>query len=214
MKGMDLSGAWHLSCSYGQGEVQVPGDYYSDLLALGWIPDPYVGEQAERLKEIDLTPTYTRTFTYTPDSAVCRAVVRFHGVDTIAEIALNGVPLRGTDNMHCTWDFDVLPMLRAGENTLVVTFRDPRVTFAEHQKRRPLRGADDSIDGFQSVRKAFYQSGWDFAPEVVNVGLFRPVELVLMESASLEAVTLRQDTNAERAEITVLTRLGQPTPTG
>ena len=207
MKRMDLSGNWQLTCPLGQGAVQVPGDYYSDLLALGLIDDPYVGENAESLKAIELTPTYTRTFTYTPGEVARRAVVRFHGVDTLAEIFLNGVSLGETDNMHCCWSFDVLPLLNVGENTLAVTFRDPRVTFAEHHARRPLRGADDSIDGFQSVRKAFYQSGWDFAPEVVNVGLFRPVELVLMEEASLEGVTLRQTTTQDKAEITVLTRV-------
>ena len=207
MRRIELNGRWRMSCSYGQGEVTVPGDYYSDLLAWGKIPDPYEGQNAEALKEVEITPTYTRTFTYTPDEVTRRAVLRFHGVDTLATVSLNGVPLGETDNCHCRFDYDVTGLLAEGENTIRVVFRDPRPVFAEHHKRRPLRGADDSIDGYQNVRKAHFMSGWDFAPEMVNAGLFRPVELLLYEEASFEAVTLRQNTSAERATITVLCKV-------
>lgn len=207
MRRLDLNGVWRMSCPYGQGEVTIPGDYYSDLLAWGEIPDPYVGENAEALKEVEITPTYTRTFTYTPDSKVCRTVLRFHGVDTLATVSLNGATLGETDNCHCRFDYDVTGQLVEGENTVAVAFHDPRPVFAEYHKRRPLRGADDSIDGYQNVRKAHFMSGWDFAPEMVNAGLFRPVELLLYEEAAFEAVTLRQDTTADEAKITVLSKV-------
>ena len=207
MKRVDLNGAWRMSCSYGQGEVTVPGDYYSDLLAWGVIPEPYVGMNSLVLRDKVIDPTYTRMFTYTPDEATRRAVLRFHGVDTLATVSLNGVTLGETDNCHCRFDYDVTALLAEGENTIEVAFHDPRPVFAEHHKRRPLRGADDSIDGYQNVRKAHFMSGWDFAPEMVNAGLFRPVELLLYEEAAFEAVTLRQDTNADEAKITLLSKV-------
>ena len=207
MQRVDLNGRWRMSCPYGQGEVTVPGDYYSDLLAWGVIPDPYVGKNAESLKEVEITPTYTRSFTYTPDEATRRAVLRFHGVDTLATVSLNGVTLGETDNCHCRFDYDVTALLTEGENVIEVAFHDPRPVFAEYHRRRPLRGADDSIDGYQNVRKAHFMSGWDFAPEMVNAGLFRPVELLLLEEASFEGVTLRQDTNADEAKITVMSKV-------
>ena len=196
-----------MSCSYGQGDVIVPGDYYSDLLAWGVIPEPYVGQNTGALFDKVIDPTYTRAFTYTPDEDTRRAVLRFHGVDTLATVSLNGVTLGETDNCHCRFDFDVTALLAEGENTIEVVFRDPRPVFAEHHKRRPLRGADDSIDGYQNVRKAHFMSGWDFAPKMVNAGLFRPVELLLWEEASFAGVTLRQDTAAAEAQITVLSKV-------
>ncbi len=207
MRRMDLNGTWRMSCPYGQGEVSVPGDYYSDLLAWGAIPDPYDGTNAEALKDVEITPVYTRTFTYTPDEATRRAVLRFHGVDTLAAVSLNGVTLGETDNCHYRFDYDVTALLAEGENTIKVTFHDPRPVFAAHHARRPLRGADDSIDGYQNVRKAHFMSGWDFAPEMVNAGLYRPVELLLYEEASFEAVTLRQQTTADEAQITVMSKV-------
>ena len=207
MRRLDLNGAWRMSCPYGQGEVTVPGDYYSDLLAWGVIPEPYKGQNPEALKDVEITPIYTKSFTYTPDEVTRRAVLRFHGVDTLATVSLNGVTLGETDNCHCRFDYDVTALLAEGENTIEAAFRDPRPVFAEYHKRRPLRGADDSMDGYQNVRKAHFMSGWDFAPEMVNAGLFRPVELLLCEEASFEAVTLRQDTTADRAKITVLSKV-------
>ena len=207
MRRLDLNGAWRMSCSYGQGEVTVPGDYYSDLLAWGVIPEPYEGMHSLALCDKVIDPTYTRTFTYTPDEVTRRAVLRFHGVDTLATVSLNGVTLGETDNCHCRFDYDVTALLAEGENTIEVAFHDPRPVFAEHHKRRPLRGADDSIDGYQNVRKAHFMSGWDFAPEMVNAGLFRPVELLLLGEASFEEVTLRQDATADEAKITVLSKV-------
>ena len=207
MRRLDLNGAWQMYCPYGQGEVTVPGDYYSDLLAWGVIPDPYEGQNAEALKEVEITPTYTRRFTYTPDEGTRRAVLRFHGVDTLATVSLNGVTLGETDNCHCRFDYDVTARLAEGDNVIEVVFHDPRPVFAEHHKRRPLRGADDSIDGYQNVRKAHFMSGWDFAPEMVNAGLFRPVELLLYEEAAFADVTLRQNTTADEAQITVLSKV-------
>ncbi len=214
MRRVDLNGRWRMACPYGQGAVTVPGDYYSDLLAWGAIPDPYEGTNAEALKEVAITPTYTRNFTYTPDEDTRRAVLRLHGVDTLATVSLNGVALGETDNCHCRFDYDVTALLVEGENTVEVAFRDPRPVFAEHHRRRPLRGADDSIDGYQNVRKAHFMAGWDFAPEMVNAGLFRPVELLLYGEAFFEEVTLRQNTRADVAEITLLSKVSAAYPDG
>ena len=196
-----------MSCSMGQGTAQVPGDYYSDLLALGLIPEPYDRQNPEGLKNVPIDPVYTRTFTYTPTADIRRAVLRLEGVDTYATITLNGQVVGDTNNAHRTWDYEVLPLLIAGENTLQVTFQDPRPVFAEHHRRRPLRGADDSIDGYQGTRKPHFMSGWDFSPEMVNAGLFRPVELRLYQEVGFAGVTLRQQTDRDRACITVKSRV-------
>ena len=208
MRRADLNGGWRMSCSYGQGDVTVPGDYYSDLLAWGVIPEPYEGENTIPLRDKVIDPVYSRTFAYFPSEDIRRAVLRFHGVDTYATVRLNGVTLGETDNCHCRYDYDVTDRLAEGINTIEVVFRDPRPIFAEHHARRPLRGADDSIDGYQGTRKAHFMAGWDFAPEMVNAGIYRNVELLLYEEASLEEVTLRQNTCAEQAEVTVLAQVG------
>lgn len=203
MKLIDLCGAWTLESPYGGGLVQVPGDFYSDLTALDVLPEPYIGDNAKRLPALELNPVYTRTFTYNREEEIHRAVLSFAGVDTLARIYLNNHLLGETNDMHTTWEYDVLGKLKEGENTIRVEFRDPRPVYAENHARRPLRGAEDSLPGYQFVRKAHFMTGWDFAPEMINVGLFRPVELRLYEEAALEAVTLRQQTDPSMARLFV-----------
>lgn len=208
MKKIDLCGAWRMTCSLGQGEATVPGDYYSDLLAWGAIPEPYADENAIALREVPIDPVYTRCFEYTPTEGIRRAVLRLEGVDTLATVTLNGHTLGDTDNGHCRFDYDVTDLLTAGTNVLAVAFRDPRPGYAEWAAEHPnLRGSDESIPGYHSIRKAHFTAGWDFAPQMVNAALYRPVSLLLYEEAAFVGVTLRQQTTAERAEIAVKTRV-------
>ncbi|MBR3778398.1 MAG: glycoside hydrolase family 2 protein [Clostridia bacterium] len=208
MKRMDLNGRWQMICSLGQGEATVPGDYYTDLLAWGVIPEPYEQENAVALRDLPIDPVYTRSFTYAPSEPIRRAVLRFHGVDTLATVTLNGQVLGETDNCHCRFDYDVTDLLTDGDNVVAVAFRDPRPWYAEWAKEHPnLRGSDESLSGYHSIRKAHFTAGWDFAPQMVNAGLFRPVGLLLMEEASFDGVTLRQQTDPEAAHIVVKTRV-------
>ena len=203
LKKIALSGTWTMACARGQGEVQVPGDFYSDLLALGYISDPYFSDNVQQLEEIPLNVTYTKTFVFTGVESTRCALLRFHGVDTLAQVYLNGHYLGRTNNMHCLWEFEVSEYLVEGENHLCVELEDPRPYFAEHHKRRPLRGGDEAIDGYQSLRKAHFMAGWDFAPRMLNVGLFRPVELLIPDKAFLRKVSVRQDTGAQTAMLCV-----------
>ena len=208
MRRVDLSGRWQMICSLGQGEATVPGDYYNDLLAWGKIPEPYEQENAVALRDLPIDPVYTRCFTYTPSEPIRRAELRFHGVDTLATVSLNGQVLGETDNCHRRFDYDVTDLLIAGDNVVAVAFRDPRPGYAEWAAEHPnLRGSDESIPGYHSIRKAHFSAGWDFAPQMVNAGLFRPVELLLPEEASFAGVTLRQQTDPDEATITVKTRV-------
>lgn len=208
MRRVDLNGTWQMICSLGQGEATVPGDYYNDLLAWGVIPEPYRQENAVALREVPIDPVYTRRFAYTPTDGVCRAVLRFEGVDTLATVSLNGVTLGETENCHCRFEYDVTDLLVEGDNVIAVAFRDPRPWYEQWAKEHPnLRGSDESIPGYHSIRKAHFSAGWDFAPQMVNAGLFRPVELLLWEEASFDGVTLRQQTDEKKATIAVKTRV-------
>jgi beta-mannosidase len=125
MKKLLLNGSWTLE-SPGLSEppvpAQVPGSVYNDLLCAGRMPDPFYRDnemQALALMENDFY--YTRTFSVPEDLFDCsELLLRCEGLDTVAEIRINGVTVGRADNMHRTWEYDVREFLKAGENEITV----------------------------------------------------------------------------------------------
>ncbi|MBQ7933772.1 MAG: glycoside hydrolase family 2 protein, partial [Lachnospiraceae bacterium] len=89
--------------------AQVPGSVYNDLLACGKMEDPYY-----RDNELEALKIMEHDFEYTTIFAVEAELLReeqillaFEGVDTLADIYLNGVHLAYVNNMHRSWEFPV-----------------------------------------------------------------------------------------------------------
>ena len=171
--------------------AQVPGCAHLDLMRAGVIPDPFV-----RLHERDVTWVdqsdwvYETTFTL-DNGAQPNTFLRFHGLDTIAEITLNGEPLGATDNMHLMYEFPVTGKLIPGENHLQVVFRSAWRVGGERQAEWNADGEDtlpyhwDNWNPRAFVRKAQYQYGWDWGPVLRGCGIWQPVELVTVPVARL-----------------------------
>ena len=130
MKKLLLNGSWTLEIP-GLSEppvpAQVPGSVYNDLLCAGRMPDPFYRDnemQALALMENDFY--YTRTFSVPEDLFDCsELLLRCEGLDTVAEIRINGVTVGRADNMHRTWEYAVREFLKAGENYGYSVFSDP-----------------------------------------------------------------------------------------
>lgn len=118
--------------------AQIPGDIYAALLKTGKMPDPFFGDneyQAKALMEEDYE--YRTVFNYEEAQFKdCQEVIlRFDGIDTIADIYLNGCCLGKVDNMHRIWEFPVGELLENGKNTLRVIIRSPLKFMAEAFKK-------------------------------------------------------------------------------
>lgn len=169
--------------------AQVPGNVHLDLMRNGVIADPFQRMHERSCAWVDETDWVYET-TFPVEKPPAHAYLLFHGLDTLAEIFLNGEELARTDNMFVPHEFPVGGKLRAGENTLRVIFRSALRVGRERQKE--WVGADSLprphwfVWGPRSfVRKAQYMYGWDWGPELVSCGIWRPVELVTVPVARL-----------------------------
>jgi beta-mannosidase len=125
----ELDGAWTLERITAPGSApalpqkiaaSVPGVVHLDLLAANLIVDPYLDANEIALDWIGRSAwRYSRTFDWTPDSHGTQQLL-FAGLDTVAEISLNGRLIGKTCNMHRSYRFDVTKALRSGENLLQV----------------------------------------------------------------------------------------------
>ena len=163
--------------------VTIPGSVYSGLLEQGLIPDPYWRDnELDALKLMDSDFLFRTRFA--ADPAVLesgRAMLRFNGIDTIADITLNGVRLGHAENMHRIWEFDVTGLLRdedQGENVLEVRIASPTRFLARANEHCYTGGTPDAMPGFPQLRKAHCMFGWDWGPRLPDAGLYRSVELL------------------------------------
>src|SRR5262245_66164532 len=89
---LDLSGAWHLESADGRtsASITLPGDVHSALISAGIIPDPYVGKNELEVRWVaDTDWLLTREFDHEGPSAASW-YLDIEGIDTVAEIRLNG----------------------------------------------------------------------------------------------------------------------------
>ena len=85
-----------------------------------------------------------------------------HGIDTIADIHLNGALLFRADNMHRTWRTGVKAALHPGENAIRVCFHSAAEYAERLERENPVYKTSDTVDGFEQVRKAHCMYGWDW----------------------------------------------------
>ncbi|HKJ02536.1 MAG TPA: hypothetical protein VJ997_08780, partial [Longimicrobiales bacterium] len=170
--------------------ARVPGTVHTDLLAAGRIPDPFAGAVEDDLQWIeDEAWTYRLDFDVDPRLlGEDRLELVFDGLDTYADVTLNGRALLSADNMFRTWRVDARPALGSGTNTLEVRFRPPVAEGARRAAAHPwpIPHQEPDVSATRAFsRKAAYQYGWDWGPRYVTSGIWRPVRLEAWSGARI-----------------------------
>jgi beta-mannosidase len=164
----------------------VPGDVHLDLMREGILKDPFVGDDLDHAVWVERKEWWwKRTFDTPADVAGKRAYLVFHGLDTYGTVWLNGTCLGTTDNMFMRYEFDATDVLNAeGTNELLVRLAPPWVGIEVDPDHAPVDWTGVRI----FARKAQMSFGWDIAPRLLTVGISRPVELVIADTARITDV--------------------------
>ncbi len=182
--------------------VGVPSVVQQNLYEAGLIPHPYQGTVENDLLWVSDHPWTYRTHFDVPKETLKKEVVElvFEGIDTYAEVMLNGERLFEADNQFRTWNKEVKTLLKEKENLLEVRF--PRydslqtARYEAHQPKLPER--------YAVTRKAPYQHGWDWAPKYKNIGLWKPVKLRAWSEARIDnAYIVTKSATEEKATLTL-----------
>ena len=214
MKTMSLNGAWSLTIpgtDFGLVPAQVPGSVYHDLLSAVRIPDPFFRDnENEALKLMEHDFLYARGFTADAALLACEAVLlRCEGLDTLAEISLNGAAVGRADNMHRIWEYDVKALLREGENRIEIRFSSPTKYIREAYAENPADGSSDAMVGFPLLRKAHCMFGWDWGPRLPDAGIWRDISLIGVDTARIRDVLVLQEHEEGRVTLRVQTHVAR-----
>jgi beta-mannosidase len=180
---LDLAGnMWFLHLEGGSDPIRatIPGSTYSNLLASAEIPDPFFGENNDKVQSIaEKGSFFERTFEV-PDNLYEKRHVDLvcYGLDTLATLWLNGDRIGTSNNMFRTWTFDIKPHLRRGANHLRIGF-DPLTGYVQDQRAAYQQQYGVDLANERSwVRKAPYMWGWDWCRPLLTQGIWRKIQVL------------------------------------
>ena len=182
-------------------QVDIPSVAQADLYDNGLIPHPYgEGDVEEGLQWIPQHIwDYSLTFDVNKDIWQNDNIdLIFNGLDTYADVWLNGKKILHSDNMFVRYEKEVKNLLKKRDNEL-------KVRFYPFDKQR------DSLIGtyrlhfpekYAVMRKAAYQNGWDWAPRYLNIGIWKEVELLGWNDFKIDNVAfLTKNVRGNNAEM-------------
>ena len=205
MTTLSLNGAWRMRQA-GEGpwrEARVPGSVYADLLRAGAMEDPFWRENERSAFELMRHDyEYTREFDLTEEQLRAgRILLHCDGLDTLAHVSVNGQHAGDADNMHVTWEWDVKPLLHAGRNSLLIRFDSPVEAALSAYEKSPGWCSTDAIPGYAHLRKAHCMFGWDWGPRLPDAGIWRNIELQLVDAPRILSVLVEQKHEAGRVTL-------------
>ena len=195
---LDLSGTWRLESADGEFSVAmpVPGDVHSALFAAGIIADPYVGRNELDVRWVaDRDWRLTRNFDHA-GSGPSAWYLDLEGLDTVAEVSLNGVAILSSQNAFRRYRSDVTAALRPGGNTLSILIRSATAEANELALRQPFpipySTQNCPIPNGNMLRKPACHFGWDWNLAIVPLGVYGRVMLRPIKQARIEHVQVAQ----------------------
>ncbi len=169
--------------------VRIPGVIHSHLFEAGIIPDPFFDMNEKDLQWIDWNDyRYECQFDLPDDFDLTRTIyLKTDGLDTIAEIYLNGRHVASAKNMFRSYRFKVNQKLKPKQNQLQIIFKSARWYGHEYEpkiKQLPSARHPERV----YLRKSQYSFGWDWGPQFATCGIWRPIYLEQADYG-IEAIT-------------------------
>jgi len=154
-------------------EAEVPGNFEIDFMRAGIIDDIYYSDNILKCQKLENTHLiYYRTFEYTGKSGK----LRFEGIDTVADIYVNGKLIGQTDNMLIPHEFTD-NNIKYGTNEIVVHITPAHIAARKYPLSPSANAFKYNFDGLY-IRKAPHMYGWDIMPRLLSGGIWRHVSIV------------------------------------
>lgn len=207
MRELRLTGEWRFR-QVGEGnweKATVPGCNYLDLMALGKLPDPFVGEnEKETLWVAKQDWEYARDFVVGED--ILREDVILlccESLDTLCDIFINDACVAHSENSFTPVETDIRSSLKEGSNTLRIVFYSPLNYIEAQQEKDKMPRNNQGITGSPHIRKTQCHFGWDWGPTIPVSGIAGDISLRAYSSYRLADVRVMQTHGAQGVDLTV-----------
>lgn len=209
---------WHLSTvgDTTQYAVRIPSVVQADLIKFGKLPNPYYRSNEPMVQWVsDLDWIYSTEFDLDESSfqaSHIRHILECEGLDTYADVYVNGQHITYTDNMFRLYHLDISGALKIGHNRISIHFHSPtRQAMGQYLSNGFNYPADNDhaqVRLSPFTRKAPYHYGWDWGMRLLSIGIHRPIRIASYQEAHLDNLHIHSEirwsadgTNALSAEI-------------
>jgi beta-mannosidase len=198
---LSLSGIWTIRQLKGKISLtgQVPGVVHHELIKKKLVEDPYFADNESKQQWVGgSTWEYSRSFNLSRAQARKRSVVlNCEGLDTLADIFINGKKIASTDNMFLRHRFDVKRAVRPGKNEIRIIFRPAQPEMDRRAKKWFLDLKRDGALPWHPknrmfLRKSQCHSGWDWGPCFLTQGIYKDIFIECKNGAAIQYVSNTQ----------------------
>ncbi|SDC68883.1 beta-mannosidase [Williamwhitmania taraxaci] len=180
----------------------IPGTVHTDLWHAGRIPNPLAGCNEARLQWIgEVNWKYTSTVELTKEQINNQNIeLVFDGIDTYAEVRLNGQLLEKTENMFRQYRFPAEKLLKVGTNNIEVIIFAGKAK--EELQKQPifLPGGE-----WAAIRKSPYHFGWDWGPRYITAGIWKPAYLEVWDKQKITNLHIEtQSVDSQKANLSTI----------
>ncbi|KZT69494.1 glycoside hydrolase family 2 protein [Daedalea quercina L-15889] len=161
-----------------------PSEIHVELMHAGRIPDPFIDFNEHHVQWVgEQEWLYYCSFALPEgQSEDSLSELHFEGLDTICDVFLNGERILSTDNMFRLYPVPLdISSLHPHDNKLLLHFKSAKLVAKELEAKYGRVRAGSTNLGDPSrvyVRKAQYGWRWDWGPELMTCGPYRPISLV------------------------------------
>jgi len=201
---IDLNGNWKLTGDSAELTGAVPGCNYLSLLAAEMIEDPFYGLNEQTAYNVALKDwIYSREFEVSLEVLKKENIfLCAKGIDTIAEIFINGWKVANCANAYRTYRFDIKKYLVCGKNNIEVVLYSPIKYAKKCQKEYRLPQNPMNSTGSQHIRKPAYHFGWDWAPKLPLSGITGDIYIDAY-SSRFKDIRITQEKNGTAVNVKV-----------
>lgn len=195
---MKLDGQWKLSCAARDIKdlpMPIPGDVHTTLLEKKIIPDPFYATNEELIQWVgEQEWQIEKDFEVHNLSHYVSHVLALELVDCFTTIYINDQEALKTTSTFIFYRVDIQKYLKEGKNTIRVVFHNARreatVRFYQRIPKFFSYSENNRYCFMNYIRKPAFQAGWDWGPSVVNVGIYRPVNIIPIPKNGYDLVEL------------------------
>lgn len=159
-------------------DVRAPGDTYLALVDAKRLDHPFVGRNEAAAEWVRHREWWWHCrFDLDPAAAGDITELVFEGLDTIADVYLDGTRVASSDNMFRRLRLDLGGLTGSAGHDLAVRFHPAASAVAGRHLPAWRQFKIFHDEGRALMRKAQYGWGWDWGPNLPTVGIWKPVHI-------------------------------------